>query len=56
MTFHMLSNMIELSDLEDAAMLEMELKARLKNKEGVIKYLSKQGCVWGNSVAQEDVI
>lgn len=56
MTFHTLSNMIELSDLEDVVMLEMELKARLKNKESAIKYLNEQGCVWGKKIVQEDVI
>lgn len=37
-------------------MLEMELKAVLKNKLQVINYLGKKECEWSRTLFQEDVI
>ncbi len=56
LTFHTASNMIELSDLEGVVMLEMELKARLKNKENLMQNLTEKECVWKRTICQEDII
>lgn len=37
-------------------MLEMELKARINNKEQITEKLSRAGCRWSASVIQADVI